>query len=122
MLSLLPELYNWSGFAPLILRVAVGLAFILQGLMLVWRPRLIRLPFIRLVGLIEVVLGALLFVGLFTQVVAILIMIELVGYIFINKLKLSDKTWTNTNILLLLAMALTILFLGPGLLAFDLPL
>lgn len=122
MLSLLPELYNWSGFAPLILRVAVGLAFILQGLMLVWRPRLVRLPFIRLVGLIEVVLGALLFVGLFTQVVAILIMIELVGYIFINKLKLSDKTWTNTNILLLLAMALTILFLGPGLLAFDLPL
>lgn len=127
MLSLLPGLLDFSSFAPILLRLALGGAFLGYGLKELIRPQYLNeagIPngWARVVGLWEALLGSLLIVGLFTQLVALLVGLELLGYLF---LRLKDKTKMPIPLdylLVMLAIALSLILLGPGLIAFDLPL
>lgn len=122
MLSLWPELYNFAYFAPLGLRLALGLIFLRQGVLIIARPNLLGLPLARLIGLFEFILGALVIIGLWLQPVLVLIILELIGYIFLRKVFNSRLAWSYIEIFLMVMIALALIVLGPGLLAFDLPL
>ncbi|HRZ30354.1 MAG TPA: hypothetical protein P5274_01660 [Candidatus Paceibacterota bacterium] len=122
MLSLWPELYNFAYLGPLGLRLALGLIFLRQAILILWRPNLLGLPLARLIGLFEIVLGALVIISLWLQPVLILVLLELIGYFFLRKLIGSKLAWSYTEIFLLMVITLSLLVLGPGLLAFDLPL
>lgn len=128
MLSLLPGLLDFSSLAPILLRLALGGIFLSYGLSELIKPKYLPAgadlspKLARLIGLWESLLGALLIIGLFTQVVALLIGLELLGYLF---LRLKDKAKMPVPIdylLVMLAIALSLMLLGPGLIAFDLPL
>ncbi len=74
-----------------------------------------------LVAIVEVVAGALLIIGLFTQAAAAILAVELLIIIF--WFKRGQKFvggWEFDFVLLVIALAL--LVLGPGAWAFDLPL
>lgn len=128
MLSLLPGLLDFSSFAPILLRLALGGTFLGYGLSELIKPRYlptgvgISPKLARLIGLWESLLGSLLIIGLFTQIVALLMGLELLGYLF---LRLKDKTKMPLpidHLLVMLAIAVSLMLLGPGLIAFDLPL
>jgi uncharacterized membrane protein YphA (DoxX/SURF4 family) len=73
-------------------------------------------------GIVEVFISIFLIIGLFTQIAALLNIIILViklGFKAKSGLLLSDGV---NYYILLLAMAVSLMFTGPGFLAFDLPL
>lgn len=134
MLSIFPELFTYSLIAPFILRIALGGYFILQGARrrkagddpawdaLWYNAKIGSLPTVPVLAKIQIIIGILLFVGLYTQVAAILATI----FIGIEWRKRSQaaplsfqEQWTLT---LAAAIAVSLLFLGAGVLAFDLPL
>ena len=128
MLSLFPALLDFGSIAPFLLRLALGGTFLIYGLRELLRPQTPTLGsslsprLIRLIGAWESLLGALLVVGLFTQAVALLTGLELLGYLVI---RLKDKTKMSIPIdylFVMLAIAISLMLLGPGLWAFDLPL
>ncbi len=122
MLSLWPELFDFAPIAPVILRVALGGTFLGYGLREIIKPHYLRGALARIVGLWDTTIGLLLIVGFFTQGVATLAILELFGYLLI---RLADKKRLPIPIdylLVMMAVAISLLFLGPGLWALDLPL
>jgi uncharacterized membrane protein YphA (DoxX/SURF4 family) len=135
MLMIFPELLAFSLFAPLILRLAAGAAFIVLGAKyfgkntLAAREELNRvLPwassFAILIAIAEFAIGALLIVGLSTQVVAILAGIGALKLAYFRH-RFSFRTvapFSISTCILLAAISLSLLLTGAGLFAFDLPL
>ena len=122
MLSLLPDLLDFSALAPVLLRVALGGTFLGYGLRELFKPRYLPPNLARIAGVWDSLIGGLLIIGLFTQIAALLAGLELLGYLF---LRLKDKTKMPIPIdyiFIMLAIAISLMLLGPGLLAFDLPL
>ena len=122
MLSLLPDLLDFASIAPIFLRLALGGTFLGYGLRELFKPKYLPSSYARIVGTWDSLIGALLIIGLFTQVAALLAGLELIGYLII---RLANKTKMSIPIdylLVMLAIALSLILLGPGLLAFDLPL
>ncbi len=118
MLSIFPDLLNWSIIAPFILRLALGITLIHFA----WVYIKSSDKSVKTLGLIEGVLGLLILIGLFTQLATLIVSIILIGLIF-GKIK--EKAFLTNGInyyLLLLAMAISLIFLGAGYPAFDLPL
>ncbi len=106
MLSVFPTLLDWWLVAPVILRAALGLAFIHEA----YAERQTQ----KIIALIKLLAGGLLILGLTTQAAA------LVGAIICLY-----ELWrreTNDSRLLKLAIAVSLLFLGPGFFTLDLPL
>jgi len=137
MLSIFPELFTYALVAPFVLRVALGSYFIVQGLRrhkqdtMVWENlwskngapiKIGSLKVAPVLVKIQIVLGVLLFVGLYTQVAAILVLIFAGAEIFM-KHKQSPLTFNEKWFTVIVgAMSLSLLFLGAGFLAIDLPL
>ncbi|MFA6253792.1 MAG: DoxX family membrane protein [Candidatus Paceibacterota bacterium] len=127
MLSIFPDLLDFASVAPVFLRLALGGTFLGYGLRELFKPKYLPasgLPssWSRIIGTWESLIGALIVVGLFTQVVALLAGLELLGYLL---LRLKDKAKMPIPIdylLVMLAIAISLILLGPGILAFDLPL
>jgi len=122
MLSLLPDLLDFSALAPVLLRVALGGTFLGYGLRELIKPKYLPASWARIVGIWEFLIGTLLIAGLFTQIAALLAGLELLGYLF---LRLKDKDQMPVPIdylLVMLVIAISLMLLGPGLWAFDLPL
>lgn len=103
MLSIFPSLLTYGLLAPLILRVVVALVLFYSG----YRQQ-------NILGWLTVIGTLGLFLGLFTQPVALLLAL----IISIRP----DKNLPSTQRWLLLAILLSLLVTGPGFLAFDLPL
>ncbi|MBI2100444.1 MAG: hypothetical protein HYT47_00245 [Candidatus Vogelbacteria bacterium] len=106
MLSLFPNLLNYWLVAPVILRAALGLALVHEA----YSARREQ----KVLALAKLLAGGLLIIGLATQaatlVGAIICLYEL------------WRQGTNDRLLLKLAIAVSLLFLGPGFLALDWPL
>ena len=98
MLSVFPELFNYSQIAPFILRIALGIILIRIGY---------KSGFI---GIIQILTAVFLFLGLFIQIAAPLAIIACY--------KIREKKLA----LMIVATALSLILLGPGLFSFDLPL
>lgn len=105
MLSVWPNLFDfWMG-APLLLRLALGGSFIALHYP-EWRNAR------SILGLLA---GIFILLGLFTQPAALISALLLIESIW-------NKRHRRTTLFPLLAIALALLVLGPGFLAFDWPL
>ena len=134
MLNPFPELLSYSTLAPFVLRLVIGLVFLDLGILKFKSERsrwitsfqALHLNPAQLVvtifGLIEVVGGALLLLGAWTQIAALTFVI-LVGLEFYIEYK--DASVLKRDIVfyvLVLAIAASLLFSGAGAFAFDIPL
>ena len=110
MLSLFPQLFFLEQFAPFILRLVLGVIFFVRGYFkIIERGEKLRIT----AGGLELVGAILVLAGLFTQLGAIFFIID--RAIAIWKTKFSELN------VILMAMALCLLVLGPGFLSIDYP-
>lgn len=134
MLSIFPELLTYQMFAPLLLRVVLGLILINLGYLkfnkekarfhllfqtLGWKPKEF---WTKVFGTIEMVGGVALIVGFWTQIAALVFVIINFAELFIETKEASLLKRDAIFYLLIFIIALSLLFTGPGFLAFDLPL
>lgn len=148
--SIFPLLLDYALFAPLLLRLALAAVFMIHGYpklfskkmpdgsrkggvaqLAAWFSSIGIKPgkfWAIVVGVVEFFGGILLIVGLFTQLVALLLVIDMLVAIWKVKYKMgfvggpasSAGGWEFDFVLLIVALAL--LFLGPGAYSIDLPL
>ncbi|MBX4198813.1 hypothetical protein KW800_00860 [Candidatus Parcubacteria bacterium] len=119
MLNPFPELLSYSTLAPFILRVVLGLVFLDLGILKIKRK---HLSWPALLGAIEVIGAIMLFVGFYTQIAALAIVITTATELYIE--------WKDSQVLkgdfvfylLLLAISLSLLLTGAGAFARDIPL
>jgi putative oxidoreductase len=131
-----PELADQAEWGFLALRVAVGIIFIVHGVPKIRgargmaaamgggqaKPAMVAMVTVQ--GLVETVGGALLILGVLTQLVAIAFMVIMIGaiYLKISQWKtgfMSQQTTGWEFDLVLLAAALLLFFTGPGELALQ---
>ena len=122
MLSLWPELFSFALVAPLLLRLALGGIFLTAGWRELLRPGQPPLGLKRLTGLGHLAIGGLLFIGLWTQLATALAAVEILFYLGDNLWRRHPSPRPLGYLFLMLTASLALLFLGPGFLAFDLPL
>lgn len=134
MVNSFPELLSLGMLAPLIIRLTVGVFFIILGYhkfthqkqsLIAFTESINIKPadlFIKTLGFVELVIGATLIIGLFTQVAAMVgAIIALVS--FIVAVREPDlKLRTNTEYAFLFIMAFSLMLTGAGLISIDLPL
>ncbi|MFH1170658.1 MAG: hypothetical protein V1704_03820 [Candidatus Vogelbacteria bacterium] len=105
MLSVWPNLFNYQIIVPVILRLVLG-GSLLALYLPAWRSAR---------GLFGLLAGILILIGLVTQPASLAV-----------ALLLTEESWhgrhQRATLLPLLAIALSLLLLGPGLFAFDWPL
>jgi len=113
MLSIFPDLLTFGLLSPLILRIAISIIGIKYGFLRFKKP-------MKWFSILYIVTSIFIFIGLYTQI-AVLIGIALAKIDFyINK---NNAEKPNIYIYSLIIMVLlSLLFTGPGFLAFDLPL
>lgn len=122
MLSTFPTLLAYQGFAPLIIRLVVGITLVYFGYEKTLGKGKSSGSNTKAYGIGEIITGVFLVIGLFTQLAAlinVIILLIKIGH------KINHKAFLTDGInyyALLFAMALSLLFTGPGFLAFDLPI
>lgn len=129
MLSAFPELYNYSYFAPSLLRLATGAFFIIYGSKNIFSvgggdsQTKAKLTIPKILGVLEFLCGALLLVGLFVQPVAIAMSAILIAaMVFRSGPEFGGAGGQYGLRLILLVVLLSLVVLGPGLFSLDLPL
>lgn len=134
MLSVFPELLNYSLLAPFLLRVVVGLIFIDLGA-LIFRTEKERWVasfetiglrptsfFVPLYGAIQIAGGTLLLIGLWTQVAALVFALITLMELYVELRAREVLKRDLVFYLLLFTISVSLLLTGPGGYAFDLPL
>ena len=115
--SALPDFYTFQFYGPLILRLFVGILVTHSGYQNVGRGR-------RGVGAFELLIGFFLVLGLFTQIVALLLAVTTTA-VMVNFYR-RGETPLMANVfpyyILLFGVSVALLFFGPGAFAIDLPL
>lgn len=117
MLSLFPELLFLSPFAALLIRIAAAIVF---GQMGYTHIRNDERVWVKALGIFEIVVAILLAVGFLTQLAALagMIVLSIVFYIgWVSRPAIREPAWW-----LMFVMCFSLLILGAGPLAFDLPL
>ena len=122
MLSLLPTLLSYQQLSPLIIRLVLGVTLIYFGYQKVMKRGKSSGSNSKLYGAVEMFIAIFLIIGLFTQLAALLNAIILVIKLGFKAKNKELLTYGINYYILLLAMALALIFTGPGFLAFDLPL
>jgi len=122
MLSVFPELFFLAPLAVFLLRVVLGLLFIWHGYSK-FKPSSVPVSsFVRIIGLLEVLGGISLVLGFVTQLAALVLSI-IVLLALAAKLKGSTHLKYSVDFYILLFVAtFSLVFLGPGAFAIDLPL
>jgi len=114
-LSVFPQLLYLGLLAPVMLRIVVGAYIATAGWQRYKKPH-------KWVSVIYGISGLFLIVGLFTQI-AVIISILILGFDYHVDNKVSPISKDKKIIYILVGVILlTLLFTGPGLFAFDLPL
>jgi uncharacterized membrane protein YphA (DoxX/SURF4 family) len=122
MLSLFPSFLTYGLVAPLVIRLVLGVTLAYFGYRKVVDRGDSSGSNSPTYGVMEIVLGIFLLVGLFTQLAALLnVVILLIKLGFKAKQGKLFSDGVNYYVLLL-AMAISLIFSGPGFFAFDLPL
>jgi uncharacterized membrane protein YphA (DoxX/SURF4 family) len=122
MPSLFPYLFTFEQLAPLLLRLILGITLAYFGYRKMRERGTSSGSNSVIYGATEIVIGIFLIIGLFTQLAALLnvaILIIKIGF------KIRDRAFLTDGInyyLLLLVIAISVVLLGPGWFAFDLPL
>lgn len=113
MLSIFPLLFTFSAVAPIILRAGLGIVLILTGYGKIKNSEQKKKE--KVWGYAQILSALLLILGFLLQPAAILS-----GLIAICDLLKGNRPNMERNILII-AISLSLLALGPGLFAFDLP-
>lgn len=122
MLSLFPSLLTYQQVGPLLIRLIVGITLLYFGYEKVMHKGTSSGSNDRTYGVVEMFISIFLIIGLFTQLAALLnavILVIKLGF------KIRDGKFLSDGInyyILLLVMAISLIFTGPGFFAFDLPL
>ena len=120
MLSVFPSLLTWGQASPFIIRLTLGAVFIF------WAYRSFRKQpsdaKAKLIGLIEGIAGILLVIGTWTQVAALVAIIDLLVRLVERVTKKAFLSDGVNYYLILLVLALSLMVTGAGFLARDLPL
>jgi len=120
MLSLFPSLLTYDQAGPLIIRLALGITLAYFGYEKLIKKGTSSGSNAKSYGAVEIIIAIFLVIGLFTQLAALLNAIILViklGF------KARDGKLFSDGInyyVLLLAMAIALIFMGPGFFAYDL--
>ncbi len=132
MISLFPQLFSYDFFAPTILRIMLGIIFIIYGFGKFMKPGMAEKIFftagirpvklwVKVIATLELISGLLLIIGFLTQLAAILTSLILIGAILKVRIKMGFMRGYDFE-LLLLVVSLSLLLLGPGAFAIDFPL
>jgi len=113
MVSLFPDLLTFALFAPFVIRLFLGVYFIVWGWKTTQKTGESAMRW-KIIGFIGLISGVFVVVGFATQAVAIV----LAAF----SLYLARHATNRMPYILLLRMAISLLFSGAGFLAFDLPL
>ncbi|MDO8593942.1 MAG: DoxX family membrane protein [bacterium] len=134
MLNPFPDLLTFAFFAPLILRLALGILFFNFGHHTLTKGKLQHgalfealglkqgTRYATALGIVEIILGILLIIGLYTQIAALVgLILSLAAYYLKGK---HDAHVEHRRHLFFLtaAISLSLLLSGAGAIAFDLPL
>lgn len=134
MLNPFPDLLAFSLLAPFFLRIVLGISYARFGYLKLIKSGLIKISFLKkdylkpeilfvlVVGLLEAVGGVLLVLGMFTQIVSLVLGMLILGTIVI---KLRNGAILSSELgyyVLLLVVTFSLLFSGAGAFAIDLPL
>ena len=134
MLNPFPELLTYGQLGPLILRIVLGLVFLNLGYLKLTKEKgrweifmqAIRLSppdiFVKALAALEIVLGASLFVGFYTQYAAIGLLLLTVKEALVEYREDVLVARNFVFYVLLTAVLLSLLVSGAGFWAFDLPL
>lgn len=120
MLNVFPNLLTYTMLAPLILRVFLAVYLIWRSSKDLKNPTLNSLS--KFSAVVLIIAGAALFVGILTQLAAIVVIVCTLIPLLYN---FSRKTLDEKDIIiqkLILVIAVSLLFTGAGAAAFDLPL
>jgi uncharacterized membrane protein YphA (DoxX/SURF4 family) len=120
MLSVFPSLLSWQLISPLLIRLALGAVFIFWSYRLLFKssPNTNQ----KIVGLIEAIAGILLVIGLFTQVAALVVLVDLLIRLY-GKIRTKAFLTDGVNYyLILLVLAVSLMLTGAGRYGFDWPL
>jgi uncharacterized membrane protein YphA (DoxX/SURF4 family) len=113
-LSIFPQLFTYGLIAPFLLRLAVGGLRLFVGIEK-WKKD-------KTLSVLNIVSSLCLIAGLYTQV-AVIVGIILISIDYFSEKKAGTLTKEKTVISILMKVVLlSLLFTGPGFLAFDLPL
>jgi len=134
MLNTFPDLLTYSQLAPFILRVILGIIMIDLGFLKFYSERerwvalfdVINLRpsvwFVKVFALIEIIGGAMIAVGSYTQIIALVFVIITLSELI---LEWKEETLIKRNLpfyFLLFTISLSLIFSGAGAFAFDLPI
>ena len=134
ILNPFPHLLSYSFFAPTILRLLLGLIFISFGFSKVTKEKSAKaemcekiglkpgLIYVLTFGIIEMLSGAMLVLGLYTQIAALAISLILLGTLLVKKKHPELFTGEPLFYFTLLIIALSLLITGAGAHAIDVPL
>ena len=134
MLSVFPDLLAFGLLAPFLLRVALGLVFISFGKYKLGSERAEKAKFFEsfgwksglyvatVLGIIELVVGIFLLIGLYTQIAALVAAFIMFCALILKKKSPHGIESSRGFLALLFIISLSLLVLGAGLFAFDLPL
>lgn len=117
MPSIFPKLLNYSHLVPFILRLSLAAVLLRFG----YLKFKAFSKYEKTTGVVQILSAIFLLLGLFTQIASLLIILLALGEIIESKIKRVAITRKAIK-LLILAMALSLVLLGPGLFAIDLPL
>jgi len=127
MMSLFPALFSFTLPAVFLLRFTAGVFFLMFGMRLLRAARVAYAKgvFVGVVGylygLVKLLVGLLLILGAYTQLAATCGML-FTALTFLQGYSSHTNTSTQQVQVLLFVICLSLLFLGPGLLSFDIPL
>ncbi len=127
MLSIFPELLDFSVIGALLLRGTAGIFFFMFGSRLIQVAWSVKgaTPAMRAIGILygalKFAVGVMLLLGVYTQVAALLGAVLCLLTILQDKPTQFSRSDKQVQILLLI-ICLSLLFIGPGYLSIDLPL
>lgn len=114
MLSIFPELLFLSPFAALMIRVALSIVFAYSA----WQRIPHERSLLKVFGVIDLIIAVLFLAGAYTQIVAIVGALCAAAWLIIP----SINPVPRSTAALALVMCLSLLIMGAGPFAFDLPL
>lgn len=118
-LSIFPDLLTFGLVAPTLLRITVGLVGILVGWTIFKNSEKIEM---KSASLLYFVTGIFIFIGMYTQIFAIIGLLLVFIKKYIDKKNSTTESENKLAKILVTVILLSLLFTGPGFLAIDYPL
>ncbi|MBI4155647.1 MAG: hypothetical protein HY507_00255 [Candidatus Zambryskibacteria bacterium] len=114
-LTIFPALLTFGLIAPLLLRLSVGILRLFAGYARYHKK-------FRWLSIFYAISSLLLIIGLYTQIAAIVAILLIIFDYYTEKKSGKISREQNLLTILMLIILISLLFTGPGFLAFDLPL